>query len=111
MTDTPDRIKDLLESAILSNNAAWTAHTRYFDELLKRNMHSFTSLSNARDASLREIGESLTFNEAFEANIAYEEAVLNEMKKLKEEGDSAWTELVAQLEEIYSLVSKEEEDS
>ena len=73
------------------------------------NMHSFETLSSARDASLKEIGESLTFNEDFEANMTYEEAVHDEVKKLKDENDDARTELVAQLEQIYSLDSKDED--
>jgi len=107
MDDTPDKIKDLLESAINTNSAAWVAQSKYFDSLVKRNISSFATLSEARDASLKEIGESLTFNQAFEANVGYEETVRGELKRLKEESDSAWTELVAQLEKIYSLDSKD----
>lgn len=103
MSDAPDKIKDLLESAINANSAAWTAQSEYFDNLVKRNLDSFSTLSEARDASLREIGESLTFNQAFEANIAYEETVRNEMKKLKDESESDWAKLVARLETIYSV--------
>jgi len=108
VNDAPDKIKDLLESAIKANSAAWLAHSKYFDDLVQRNMQSFATLSSARDTSLKEIGESLTFNEAFEANMMYEEAVHDEVKKLKEENDNAWTELVAKLEKIYSLDSKDE---
>ncbi|MDA0796969.1 MAG: hypothetical protein NWS22_13615 [Porticoccaceae bacterium] len=41
--------------------------------------------------------------------MTYEEAVHDEVKKLKDENDDARTELVAQLEQIYSLDSKHED--
>ena len=31
---TPDKIKDLLESAIKSNTSAWVAQSKYFDDLV-----------------------------------------------------------------------------
>ena len=98
---TPDKIKDLLESAIKSNTAAWNAQSQYFDDLVKRNIASFASLSDARVASLKEINESLTFNQAFEANIAYEEAMREELKKLNGDNQKAWEELQSTLKGIY----------
>lgn len=98
---TPDKIKDLLESAIKNNTAAWSAQSKYFDELLKRNVASFASLSEARVESLRKIGESQTFNEAFEANIAYEDAVREELKKLHEDSQKSWEALQEELKGIY----------
>lgn len=105
---TPDKIKDLLETAIKNNMTAWSAQSRYFDELLKRNVTSFTTLSEARMASLKEIGESQTFNQAFEANIAYENAVREELKKLYETGQKSWEALQEELEGIYSSSPSDE---
>lgn len=98
---TPDKITNLLESAIKNNTAAWAAQSKYFDKLVKRNIASFTSLSEARMASLREINESQTFNEAFEANISYEDKVREELKKLYEENQKSWDELQSELKTIY----------
>ena len=98
---TPDRIKDMLESVIKSNTAAWTAQSQYFDELVKRNMSSFSTLSDARVASLKEIGDSLTFNQAFEANVAYENAMREELQKLSTDNEKAWDDLQTELKSIY----------
>ncbi len=63
MTDiTPEKVKDLLESAITSSTEAWGAQSKYFDDLIKRNVASFTTLSDARIESLKTIGESQSFN-------------------------------------------------
>lgn len=105
---TPDKIKNLLETAIKNNTTAWSAQSRYFDELLKRNVVSMTHLSEARIASLKEIGESQTFNQAFEANIAYENAVLEELKKLYDSGHKSWEALQEELEGIYSASSTDD---
>jgi len=105
---TPDKIKDLLETAIKNNTTAWSAQSRYFDELLKRNIASFASLSEARIASLKEIGESQTFNEAFEANIAYENAVREELKKLYDSGHESWEALQEKLKGVYNSSPSDE---
>jgi hypothetical protein len=106
---TPDKSKDLLESAIKSNTAAWNAQSKYFDKLVKRNIASFASLSDARVASLKEINESLTFNQAFEANIAYEDMVREELKKMNDDNQKAWEELQSELKGIYLPTSNGEE--
>jgi hypothetical protein len=107
---TPDKIKDLLETAIKNNTAAWSAQSKYFDALMKRNVASFASLSEARVASLREIGESQTFNQAFEANIAYEDRVRDELKKLYDDTQESWEQLQDELESIY-IGSGSDEDA
>lgn len=99
---TPDKIKDLLEKAIKSNTDAWAAQSKYFDEVVKRNVTSFAALADARMESLRQISESQTFNEAFEANVAYEDTVRAELKKLYEEHREAWDELQDELKAIYT---------
>jgi gas vesicle protein len=98
---TPDKIKDLLETAIKNNTTAWSAQSKYFDALLKRNVASFASLSEARVTSLKEIAESQTFNQAFEANIAYEDAVREELKNLYDDGQKSWEKLQDELKGIY----------
>ncbi len=105
---TPDKIKNLLESAISSNTSAWVAQSKYFDDLVKRNVASFASLADARVASLKTISESTTFNDAFEANVAYEDAVRDEMQKMYDDNRSSWESLQGELKTIYMPVSTEE---
>lgn len=109
--NTPDKIKDLLESAINSNTSAWIAQSKYFDDLVKRNVASFASLADARVASLKTISESTTFNDAFEANVAYEDAVRDELQKLYDENRSAWETLQSELKSIYTPVTEEKTTS
>ena len=46
MTDTTsDKVNDLLESAIDNSTEAWDAQSKYFDDLVKRNVASFSTLS------------------------------------------------------------------
>lgn len=106
---TPDKIKDLLETAIKNNTAAWSAQSKYFDDLVKRNVATFSSLSDARVSSLKEIGESQTFNQAFEANIAYEDAVREELKNMYEDNQKSWEALQSELKGIYVPASSAEE--
>ena len=106
---TPDKVKDLLESAISSSSAAWTAQSKYFDDLVKRNVSTFSALSDARIASLKEIGGSQTFNQAFEANIAYEDALREELKNMYEDNAQAWNKLQEELKTIYTSGENDEE--
>lgn len=98
---TPDKITDLLETAIKSNTDAWAAQSKYFDDLVKRNVTSFARLADARMDSLRQISQSETFNEAFEANSAYEDAVREELQRLYDENREAWDSLQDELKAIY----------
>lgn len=107
---TPDKVKNLLEMAINNSSAAWAAQSKYFDDLVKRNVTAFSTLSEARIESLKEIGESETFNQAFEANIAYEDSVREELKKMYEENMQAWEALQSELKTIYTA-SEDEEDA
>ena len=106
---TPDKITDLLESAIKNNTAAWAAQSKYFDELVQRNISSFASLSEARIDSLKQINESQTFNEAFEANISYEDQVREELKKLYEDNQKSWDALQQELQGIYLSASGDDQ--
>jgi hydroxymethylpyrimidine/phosphomethylpyrimidine kinase len=109
MTDvTPERVKDLLESAINNSTEAWAAQSRYFDDLVKRNGASFAALSDARIESLKVIGESQTFNQAFEANIAYEQTVREALEKMHEENLQAWSDLQKDLSSVYTAADSDE---
>jgi hypothetical protein len=99
--DTPEKVKDLLESAITSSTKAWGAQSQYFDDLVKRNVASFAALSDARIESLKTIGESQNFNQAFEANITYEQTVREQMTKMHDENTQAWDNLQVELATIY----------
>jgi hypothetical protein len=106
---TPDKLSNLLEAAISASTSAWNAQNRYFDELISRNFESFSKLSEARISSLREIGASTNFNEAFEANIAYEDVVRDELKQLFEDNKAAWEVLQSELQVIYTPVTDDED--
>jgi hypothetical protein len=109
MTDvTPEKVNDLLESAINNSTDAWEAQSKYFDDLVKRNVASFAALSEARIESLQTIGESHNFNEAFEANIAYEETVRAQMTKMHVENTQAWDDLQGELATIYTPIDDDE---
>ena len=110
MTDvTPEKVKDLLEAAINSSTEAWAVQSRYFDDLVKRNVASFSALSDARIESLKTIGESQNFNQAFEANIAYEQAVHARLQQMHDENAQAWDDLQDQLATIYTPVDGDED--
>ncbi len=110
MTDVPpEKVKNLLESAIANSTDAWGAQSKYFDELVKRNVASFSALSDARIESLKTIGESQTFNQAFEANIAYEQAVRAQMTKMLEENTQAWDNLQVELSAVYAAIDSDED--
>jgi glutamine synthetase type III len=110
MTDiTPEKVKDLLESTIASSTEAWEAQSKYFDDLVKRNVASFATLSDARIESLKTIGESHNFNEAFEANIAYEQTVHAQLKTMHDANTQAWDDLQAKLSTIYTPIDGDQE--
>ncbi len=110
MTDTTsDKVNDLLESAIDNSTEAWDAQSKYFDDLVKRNVASFSTLSDARIESLTAIGESQNFNQAFEANIAYEQTVREELEKMHAENTQAWNDLRVELSAIYVAIDSDEE--
>jgi hypothetical protein len=106
---TQDKLSNLLESAISASTSAWDAQNRYFDELISRNVESFSKLSAARISSLQEISESRNFNEAFEANIAYEDVVRDELQQLFEDNKAAWEVLQSELQAIYTPVEGDED--
>lgn len=106
---TPDRIKDLLATAIKNNTTAWSAQSKYFNALLKRNVASFASLSDVPGNSLKEIGEPQTFNQAIGANIAYEDTVRDELKILYDDSRKSWERLQDELKGIYPGSASDDE--
>ena len=105
----PDKLNDLLEAAINNSTQAWDAQSKYFDDFIKRNVASFSTLSDARIESLKAIGESQSFNQAFEANIAYEEVVRDEFRKMHEDNERAWNNLEMKLSAIFATTDNDEE--
>ncbi|MDH3336423.1 MAG: hypothetical protein OEM85_04665 [Gammaproteobacteria bacterium] len=69
---------------------------------MRRNTEAFTELADARIASFREMRESKTFNQAFEANLAFEEKVREELWSLQEANTKSWETLVDDLKAIYT---------
>jgi hypothetical protein len=109
--NTPDKVNDLLEAAINNSTRAWDAQSKYFDDFIKRNVAAFATLSDARIESLKEIGESQSFNQAFEANIAYEQTVRDEFRKMREDNERAWIDLEKRLSAIYVATDNGEESA
>jgi hypothetical protein len=98
---TLENIQQFFESAAKANADAWASQAAYFDSLVKRNTECFTKLGEARVASLKEMSEAKTFNQAFESNLAFEEQVREELTALQENNFKAWESLMAQMKEIY----------
>jgi hypothetical protein len=103
MTDiTAEDIKKFFENAAKANTDAWTAQANYFEDLIKRNTECFTQLGEVRMESFKEMSEATTFNQAFEANLAFEEKVREELAGLQEKNTKSWEALVGQLTAIYT---------
>lgn len=98
---TLENIQKYFESAAKANADAWASQTAYFETLVKRNTECFTQLGEARVASLKEMSEAKTFNQAFEANLAFEEQVREDLTALQESNIKAWESLMAQMKDIY----------
>ena len=105
-TITPDTIKQFFEQAAKANADAWAAQASYFDSMVKRNSKCFTALADARVTSLREMAESKTFNQAFEANLAFEETLRDELGRLQDDNVKAWENLQSGLKTIYTPVAE-----
>jgi hypothetical protein len=98
---TPENIKEFFEQATNAYGDAWKAQASYYDGLVRRNAKAMTDLADARVASLSEMRDSKTFNQAFEANIAFEEGVREGLVALQEENTKSWDALVEELKGIY----------
>jgi len=99
---TPEKIKEFFDDAAKSYTDAWTAEAEYYNALVKRNGEAFTKLTDARISSFKEMTEAKTFNQAFEANLGFEEQVREDLASLQEENTKAWESLVKTLQGIYT---------
>jgi len=103
---TPENIKQFFEDATAAYTNAWKAQAEYNDGLVRRNTKALTELADARMASFKEMRDSTTFNQAFEANLAFEEKVREELVALQEENTKSWEKLVEELKGIYTPAKK-----
>ena len=103
---TLENIQQFFESAAKANADAWASQTAYFESLVKRNTECFTHLGEARVASLKEMSEAKTFNQAFESNLAFEEKVREDLTALQESNIKAWESMLEQMKDIYVPAEK-----
>ena len=103
---TPESIKDFFEQAAKAYGDAWKSQAEYYDGLVKRNTKALTGLSDARIASLKEMSAAKTFNQAFEANLAFEEQVREDLARLQEENAKSWQGLMDEMKTIYAPGTK-----
>jgi len=99
---TPESIKQFFEQAAKAYGDAWKSQAEYYDGLVKRNTKALTGLADARIASLKEMSAAKTFNQAFEANLAFEEQVREGLVRLQEENAKSWQGLMDQMQAIYT---------
>lgn len=99
---TPESIKQFFEQAAKAYGDGWKAQAKYYDGLVRRNTKAMTELADARITSFKEMRESSTFNQAFEANLAFEEKVREGLVALQEANTKSWETLVDELKAIYT---------
>ena len=90
---TPENMKEFFEQAAKAYGDAWKVQADYYDGLVRRNTKAMTDLADARVASFNEMRDSKTFNQAFEANLAFEESVREGLVALQEENTKSWEKL------------------
>jgi len=105
---TSENIQHFFENAATSTVEAMKTQASYFEALVKRNTKVFSSLTGESLSSLKEVATSRTFSQAFEANLAFEAAVREELEKLHEDNMKAWDALQSSLKAIYQPASVEE---
>ena len=103
---TLENIQQYFESAAKANADAWASQTSYFEGLVKSNTDCFAELGEARVASLKEMSEAKTFNQAFEANLAFEDLFSEELQGLQENNTKAWEALMDNLKAVYTPVTE-----
>lgn len=103
---TPENIKEFFEQAAKAYGDAWKVQADYYEGLVRRNSKAMTDLADARVTSFNEMRESQTFNQAFEANLAFEEKVREGLVALQEENTKSWEKLVEELKGIYTPAKK-----
>lgn len=97
-----ENIQKFFEKAAKANADAWTCQSAYFDSLIKRNSDCFNGLGEARVASFKEMSEAKTFNQSFEANLAFEEKVREDLTALQDNNIKSWESLLEDLKSIYT---------
>jgi hypothetical protein len=102
---TSENIRKFVGQAAAAYGDAWKAQAEYYEGLLRRNTKAWTELADARIESFKEMRESRTFNQAFEANLAFEEKVREELVALQEDNTRSWESLVENLKAIYTPAS------
>lgn len=103
---TPQNIQQFFEQAAKASVDAFKTQTSYLDALVKRNTRLVSTLAGARLSSFKEMTASKTFNQAFEANLAFEEKVREELGRLQEDNLKAWEAFQASLKAIYTPASE-----
>jgi hypothetical protein len=103
---TPESIKQYFDDAAAAYSNARKAQVEYSEELARRNTRALIELADARIASFKEMRDSSTFNQAFEANVAFEEKVREELVALQEENTKSWETMVEKLTAIYAPAKK-----
>jgi hypothetical protein len=100
---TPEKIQKFFEKVAKANVKAWQVQAKFFEGLVRRNTDCFKDLTEARMTSFKEMTEAKTFTQAFEANLAFEERVREDLGALQEDGIKAWETLAQDLQALYSL--------
>ena len=103
---TPENIKQIVEDATAAYTNAWKVQAEYNDGLVRRNTQALVELADARISSFKEMRDSSTFNQAFEANLAFDEKVREDLVTLQEENTKSWETLVEELTAIYTPAEK-----
>lgn len=103
---TPENIKQFIEDATAAYTDAWKVRAEYNNGLVRRNTQALVELADARISSFKEMRDSSTFNQAFEANLAFEEKVREDLVTLQEENTKSWETLVEELTAIYTPAEK-----
>lgn len=98
---SPENIQKFIDQATKANGEAWQSQLTYFDQMVKRNASCLKDLGEARMASLKEMSEATTFNQAFEANLAFEEKMREELGELQDANIKAWEGMLEELKAIY----------
>ena len=99
---TTEQITEFFEQAAKVTTDAWNSQAAYFEALVKRNTDCFKDLGEARVASIKEMSEATTFNQAFESNLAFEEKVREDLANLEDKNTKSWESLLEQLTAIYT---------
>ncbi len=97
----PESIKNFFEQATSAYGESWKAQASYYDDMVRRYTKAMTDFADARMTSFAEMRDSQTFNQAFEANLAFEEKIREGMVALQEENTKSWEKLSEDMKGIY----------